>query len=594
MFRTVKKLFKKACKIDGKLKYYMIVYFLSTGTIPLILVEFVNVITKELSNLSVKNTTNIVLIILVFLITDILLRAISIFSESKADNIITYVRMTIQNELNEKLFMVKYRLLENSDYLTRNHKIFNSLSNSEVGVECTLKQTLYAGGLILSIINLIVVITLQWNFVALFFLGYIVIGVIVAHKNSKYKTNYENEYSYNNKQIDYVFNTVNDINYTKDIMIYKVDGILKNKFQKCINNISSLLGKSVKYNFKTNILYKTIYFILGMVGFFIFVIKEYYSGIIDISALSVSIYSAISFTEISKELFEKVEKISYESVSVNGLLNYLSSDINVSENNELHPIEQEYELEIINLYYKYSPESKYILKNINLKIRTGEKIAVVGLNGAGKSTLIKCISGLYKDYEGIIKYKGIDIRNIIDEDYRKYLGILFQDASMYPFKIWENIISNDYLTDNQRIESIINDIGLDKKLLTNGKLNDRYLKKLFSDDGIELSGGEQQKLMIARLMYANPHTIILDEPTAQLDSIVEKKLIDLIIDKFTYNSFLFVTHRLSSAIKMDKIVLIKNGCISEMGTHEDLIELEGEYYRLFEIQKNFYSECENV
>ena len=234
-----------------------------------------------------------------------------------------------------------------------------------------------------------------------------------------------------------------------------------------------------------------------------------------------------------------------------------------------------------NVYFKYDNENQYALQNINLKINPYEKIALVGDNGAGKSTLIKLLLRLYKPTSGEILINNININDFDFNEYISLFSTVFQDYTIFNFKIKENIcMNNEY--DENKIQSILKSLELDKDI-------NLGITNLFNDDGIELSGGEGQKVAIARALYKNSSIIILDEPTSALSPQSEADLYNKLSNIVTNKTTIFISHRLASCKMVDTITVLNNGKIIEKGTHNELINIKDGYYKkMFETQAKMY------
>ena len=230
-----------------------------------------------------------------------------------------------------------------------------------------------------------------------------------------------------------------------------------------------------------------------------------------------------------------------------------------------------------------------LFENISLTISEGEKVALVGMNGAGKTTLIKLLCGLYKPKSGRILVDGIDILEFNIYDYFKEISVVFQDVFPFAFTIAQNVACDSTSNiDYKRVYEVLCLAGLKEKIdsLKDG-INSVMCKDL-DENGIVFSGGEMQKLMLARALYKDAGMIILDEPTAALDPLAESEMYE------KYNSFvhdktsIFISHRLSSTRFVDRILFMKDGKIIEEGSHEDLIKLNGEYAYMFDVQAHYY------
>lgn len=258
------------------------------------------------------------------------------------------------------------------------------------------------------------------------------------------------------------------------------------------------------------------------------------------------------------------------------------------------PTEQELpvDIELNNVSFKYASADGeiYALKNVNLKIDKGEKLAIVGANGAGKTTLVKLMCGFYYPSEGEIKLNGHAIADYNIEDYYSLFSAVFQDIYLLPVTIAEFVSSSEKEIDRDRVMDVIRQAGLADKInsLPNG-IDSRLMKGVF-DDSIEMSGGEEQKLMLARALYKDAPVIVLDEPTAALDPIAENELY-LKYNELTANkTSVYISHRLASTRFCDRIVYLENGEIVESGSHDELMKLGGKYAHMFELQSHYYKE----
>lgn len=254
-------------------------------------------------------------------------------------------------------------------------------------------------------------------------------------------------------------------------------------------------------------------------------------------------------------------------------------------------------LEIKNMSYRYDGAEKDTLKNINMKIEAGQKVAFVGENGAGKSTFIKLLMRLYDVTEGSIEYGGQDIRNYSTDEYRDIFGSVFQDYQIYASSVRENVMMNSSHHDEEkRVKDALDQSGFLERLLTLPKGLDTMLTREFADDGIQLSGGEAQKVAIARLFAKKErmHIAILDEPSSALDPKAEYELNQNIMNKAGDATVIFISHRLSTTRDADCIYMFENGEIVEQGTHRELMELNGQYAQMFQCQAKYYQENAEV
>ena len=247
-------------------------------------------------------------------------------------------------------------------------------------------------------------------------------------------------------------------------------------------------------------------------------------------------------------------------------------------------------IEFKNVSFAYPGTSRYVIKNVNLKFRPGETVVLVGLNGAGKTTLIKLLTRLYDPTEGVILLDGRDIREYDTRELYRIFGIIFQDFGKYAVSVSENISFGDIdrEPDPERIRESARQSSADEYIRALPRDYDTPLMRIFEQDGIELSGGQWQKLAIARAFYRESDILILDEPTASLDPMAEQEIFNTFDRLREGKTTIFVSHRLSSAVIASKIIVLKNGEVIEEGDHRELMAKHGEYYKLFSTQAKRY------
>ncbi|MDE5588003.1 MAG: ABC transporter ATP-binding protein/permease [Acetatifactor sp.] len=249
------------------------------------------------------------------------------------------------------------------------------------------------------------------------------------------------------------------------------------------------------------------------------------------------------------------------------------------------------EIEFRNVSFQYEEGSEYILKNLNVTIRSGEKIALVGHNGAGKSTLVKLLCGFYHPTKGEILVGGHSIEEYNLNEYYKLLSTIFQESNMLPFSIVCNVSGEtEEQTDLERVWECLEIAGISEDIARLENREMTYLTQTFRSDGIELSGGMAQKLMLARAVYKDAPVLVLDEPTAALDPIAESRVYQEYNRIAHRKTSLFISHRLASTRFCDRILYLEKGEILEQGTHEELLKQCGKYAEMFQIQSKYYQE----
>lgn len=273
-------------------------------------------------------------------------------------------------------------------------------------------------------------------------------------------------------------------------------------------------------------------------------------------------------------------------------LEFMELEDNKYEGNMPIKIEQGQgvEIEFKHVFFRYPNQSKYVLKDINVKISPFTKVAIIGDNGAGKTSFIKLLCRLYEPDKGIITVNGRNIRDLDYGSYQKILSVVFQDYKLFSFSVRDNILfSEDGSAKDEEIYENAKYMGADDMLHRLPHGLDTLLFKDYDAEGVNLSGGESQKVAILRALFKKSEIMILDEPTAALDPDAEKKIYESFKNFTKDKTAIYISHRLASTRYCDKILVFKDGELCEEGTHESLMARDGEYKRLYQIQADYYN-----
>ena len=312
---------------------------------------------------------------------------------------------------------------------------------------------------------------------------------------------------------------------------------------------------------------------------------------IDVAEFVLYFAAVSSFTTWVSGILQNVSRLHKDSLDINKVRMFLEyPEPFIFENGEAVPKADLYEIKLDSVSYRYPGADKDTIHNMDLSIRAGEKIAVVGLNGAGKTTLVKLICGLIDPTDGRVLLNGTDIRCFNRKEYYRLFSAVFQEFSILDVTVAECITQSTETVDERKMQRCIEQAGLTDFIaeLPDG-LQTHVGRDVFSD-GVLFSGGQTQRLMLARALYKDGPVLILDEPTAALDPIAENDIYMKYNDMTAGKTSVFISHRLASTRFCDRILFLQNGGISEEGTHESLLELGGEYAKLFDVQSRYYQE----
>lgn len=318
----------------------------------------------------------------------------------------------------------------------------------------------------------------------------------------------------------------------------------------------------------------------------------------ELSAAEFVLYfTAVSgFTQWVAGLFSGFAELHKQSLEIAAFREFMEEpEIFRFEDGKPLPVKPDhlYQLELRDVSFRYPGADHDTLSHVNLTIRPGEKLAVVGRNGAGKTTLIKLLCGLYDPTEGQVLLDGEDIRQFNRRDYYKHFAAVFQSFSVMAGTVAENVAQTDRNTgkiDLPRVWDCLEKAGVAEKVRSMPKGGDTMLDRSVYLDAQDLSGGQMQKLMLARALYKDAPLVMLDEPTAALDPLAERDMYLKYNDLTGRRTSVYISHRLASTRFCDRVLLLDGGGIAEEGTHESLLALGGQYARLFHIQSKYYQE----
>lgn len=252
--------------------------------------------------------------------------------------------------------------------------------------------------------------------------------------------------------------------------------------------------------------------------------------------------------------------------------------------------DNQYQIEFRNVSFKYPGSQVYALKNFSMKLKIGEKLAIVGMNGSGKTTMIKLLCRLYDPDEGEILLNGVNIKKFKQEEYSTLFSVVFQDYNLFPFKLGQNVALDTHY-DVEKVEKCLQDAGFGDRLQEMPEGLDTYLYTDYDDSGVQISGGEAQKIALARAIYKDSPFILLDEPTAALDPLSEYEIYTHFDQIVGSKTAIYISHRLSSCRFCGKIAVFHEGRLVQLGSHKELVaDTEGKYYEMWNAQAQYYRE----
>lgn len=395
------------------------------------------------------------------------------------------------------------------------------------------------------------------------------------------------------RRINYLNRVSRDFSFAKDIRLFHMREYLTKLCEEYIIARKRLTEKMYFYYFCTDLM-SLVLSVLIEIGIFGYIIYSGVKGNISVTELVFFSFTVTEFAAYISAVGEKILGAFQINIGINDFREFLDIE-NVQRNSggKALPEKTPYEIELKNVSFTYPGSDKRILDCVNLKIKAGESLALVGVNGAGKTTLVKIICGLYMPTEGEVLINGTDISEFNRDDYYKAISAVFQGPRFLPCTVFENVsMLRESESDRKRFFKSVKKAGLYEKIMSLPEKENTLLVKTVNENAVELSGGEMQRLLLARAVYKNAPVLVLDEPTAALDPIAENEIYLKYNDISKDKTSVYISHRLSSTRFCDRIVLLSDGKIAEEGTHEELMALKGKYADMFDIQSKYYKKGE--
>ena len=432
---------------------------------------------------------------------------------------------------------------------------------------------------------------LDWKILVVM-IGMFTGDILLRNHAIKFGDNHREEFTEVYRKINYLEKNSLSVSAGKDIRIYQMKDWFHAKFDSLIKASKCFRWKyQLKWYWPT--VSDTFFNSLRDIIAYSLLIRQVLAGQITIAEFTLYIGIVSGFCEWIYNVSENMAYLKESSHNFNMYNEFMAQKDFFEHNFDCvsSPEKQPPEIEFRNVGFTYEGSDKPVLKNLNFKIKAGEKIALVGNNGAGKTTIVKLLCGLYPPTEGEILVDGKTIDEIGIDKYQDKISVLFQDTTPISFSIAENVCGCDLSqVDEKRLKDCLKKAGIAKKIDSLPKKEKSYITQTLDDDGILLSGGETQKLLLAKAMYKDGSFLILDEPTSALDPIAESKIYEEYNEMSLDKTSIFISHRLASTKFCDKIMFLDNGQIVETGTHDELIKKGGKYREIFDIQSHYYAD----
>lgn len=537
-----------------------------------------------------RGLTSLLLLVAAFGIVSLIVGQVKSFADGYFPRMKSLYRsMKLGAEMCMASMHVHYKYLSSEQGQLETQKARRAMSNTRTGVEDIVLRIVECSANLLGALVFIIILS---SISPLIILGLIVCGIIsfaAGNMVNKYRLKHKDTMSRIQKKNRYISDVSRDMKYGKDIRMYGL-------FQWLVYMGEKHMKQELKWEQKITLRVFFSEVIDGLIAFlrdgfaYVYLIFLVVDGIIPVSSFILYISSIAGFSMWISNFAKNAIILNADSLEVSDFRVLMNkADENYKEHLPSVDLESPMSVEFKNVNFAYGENN--IFENFSLKIDAGKKIALVGINGAGKTTLVKLMLGLVEPSSGQILINGIDSASIDIRQYYDQFSVAFQDALILAFGIDVNIsMKSSELTDQNKVDEAIKLAGLSEKINSLKKGKYTSAEKYMDSEGTELSGGERQKIILARALYKDAPILVLDEPSSALDPIAESQLYEK-YDQMTYNkTSVYISHRLASTKFCDEILLLDDGKIIEQGTHGELMKLNKQYAHMFEVQSHYYKE----
>lgn len=501
-------------------------------------------------------------------------------------------RMLMIQEKNQKVMRIDFEHLENPDVMDCYQRAGQATNDNDNGVEGMMREFFWflmslsvvaAGLAIMGSLNVPVMLVS----IAIALIN----AVFMNYTNKEAKRRVWDPLSAWWRKNYYMQETTTDFGAAKDIRMFGLREWLCGKYRELMDESfqAKKLHERIWQRYK---LVNAFNWLLSQGIIYAYLIYRAVTGTVTLGNFTMYLASFATFSNYIAQLLQNIGNLLARSREVDDFRSFLDFQGGDEEKGGIPvPELEQYEFTLRNVSFRYPKAEKYALKNLNLTVKAGERLAVVGLNGAGKSTFIKLLLRLYEPTEGEILLNGVNVREYNKHSYYHVFAPVFQNVELFAFPLAENVsMQAAEHTDYARAEETLKNAGFGEKLEELPKGIHTEILKVIYDDGVDLSGGEKQKLALARALYKDAPVVILDEPTAALDALAESRLYEDFDKLIGGKTAVYISHRLSSTQFCSHVAMFRDGEMVEYGTHEGLLEKNGEYAEMFRIQAQYYVE----
>jgi len=567
---------------------YYILYMICAGTLPLIAIYLPRIVIDYLQ--AGQDATTVVQTILWLVGLSFLLALGMEIPKRQTDILFLSLRLSEFKNYTDWYQKIDYAFMEDPTFRDRVEISTQSLGSNQIGFEGAYHDLLEILPMLLSILLFSLLIGLFQPLIFLACMLGTAVSVWIKSRITKYALSRKEDEARARRRRTYFYETCYDFTFGKETRVFNMEKKLSEDFRKKSHDYIQVIRDMQNNQFRLGLLELAMLLIQDGLAYF-FVIKGYFDGLLSFGEVALYIGAVIALSTTLRNLSDRVSRMDKNTQLTSDYYEFIDDKgfFSAKGTRSAIPPEETLEIEFRDVSFKYPKTDRYILTHFNFVIHKGEKLAIVGMNGAGKSTIVKLITNMFCVTEGTILVNGIAIDQFDAGELQKMFSVVFQDVNVFALTVLENVVGDDHSEEGmKRGIDALDRVGLKEKIESLPHQYDTPLLKVIEDDGVELSGGQSQKLAIARALYKNANMVILDEPTASLDALAEAEIYQKFNDLVQNKTTVYISHRLSSTKFCDKIAMFSTEGLIEYGTHDELMEKQGAYYFMFTTQGKYY------
>jgi len=571
---------------DPMLLFWCMVYSLAASVYPVIGAVMPKVLIQGLmsENPSITWTLQVVGIFTVMsIIVALIMNLVNGYQGTK----VTKLRIEYVKDMSVRLMTMDYEHTEDAAFLEQYDHAFKSVASNNNGVEGVYNTYWELPSLILTSAALAVIMGSKSVVVLIAIVLNVLVSLYGSRRVMKFQYEHKEEKAKAERRLSYYTTTAQDFSYGKDIRLYHLKDRMLSNLKLEMKKYVDIVRMIADQQFHWDLLMMITLLGSDAVIYGTLVIKTL-NGM-SIADFSMLFLAASLLLSTLKTLADQYAFIENEMLYIEDFFKFMQDELG-TEGGTHKAVDPELPLkvEFRNMSFRYPGSENWIFEKLNLVIPAGQKLAVVGINGAGKTTLVKLMTGLFYPTEGSVLINDVDVREYNKKELAKMFAVVFQDVNIMCYTVEENIAGRVDGIDEKQVDLVLEKVGLKEKIDSLPKGKKHPMLKVIEEDGVQLSGGQNQKLAIARALYKGGNMVVMDEPTAALDALAEAEIYEDFAELVQGKTAVYISHRLASTKFCDRIAFFDGNGLSEYGSHEELMEKQGKYYEMFTVQGKYY------